>query len=98
MSSNEPTDAKLINGRYALTKDPPRQGGMSIVRKAWDLEESRFCAIKRMKGHEQDLRWKESFHREYSALTDLSGHPNIVSLYDAGTDDQGFYMVLEWVP
>jgi serine/threonine protein kinase len=98
MSPTEHSEPKLINGRYALTNDAPRQGGMSIVRKAFDLQESRFCAIKRMKGHEQDLRWKDSFHREYSALTDLSGHPNIVSLYDAGSDDQGFFMVLEWVP
>lgn len=36
-----------------------------------------------MKGAPDDLRWKESFNREYKALADLVSHPNIVSLYDA---------------
>ena len=72
---------------------------MSTVQKAFDPQENRFCAIKRMKmARGYDLRWKESFNREQGALSDLSGHPNIVGLYDAGSDENGFYMVLEWVP
>ncbi len=71
---------------------------MSTVRKAFDIKESRFVAIKRMKNESSaDLRWKESFHREYSALSDLSQHQNIVELYDAGVDANGNYIVLEWV-
>jgi len=61
---------------------------MSIVQKAYDLRADRLCAIKRMKGSRDDLRWKESFNREYAALCDLSSHPNIVSLYDADVDDK----------
>ena len=71
---------------------------MSVVQKAYDRQEDRFCAIKRIKGAPDDLRWKESFNREHAALADLVSHPNIVSLYDAGMDEAGFYMVLEWMP
>lgn len=87
----------LVDGRYVLAAEI-RQGGMSTVQKAYDPREERLCAIKRMKGARDDLRWKESFNREQTALSDLISHPNIVSLYDAGVDDDGFYMVLEWMP
>ena len=72
---------------------------MSTVQKAFDPIEDRFCAIKRMKvGSQDDLRWKESFNREHKALSDLSEHPNIVSLRGVGVDDGLFYLALEWVP
>jgi serine/threonine protein kinase len=91
--------ARIIDGRYALTNEPIRHGGMSTVSKAVDLQTSRFCAIKRVKtGSQDDLRFKDSFNREYAALNELCQHPNIVELLDAGTDEAGFYMVLEWVP
>jgi serine/threonine protein kinase len=89
---------RIVEGRYVLTNDPFREGGMSTVAKAFDPISSRFCAIKRMKGDGgDDIRWKESFNREYAALSELSQHQNIVTLLDAGTDDDGFFMVLEWV-
>jgi serine/threonine protein kinase len=99
LTSNEPPKAAqhLVGGRYSLAPDI-RQGGMSVVQKAYDTQEHRFCAIKRMKGAQDDLRWKESFNREYAALCDLSSHPNIISLYEANFDESGFYMVLEWAP
>lgn len=72
---------------------------MSTVRKAFDSKENRFCAIKRMKvGNQNDLRWKDSFNREHDALSDLSEHPNIVSLYGVGIDRGSYYLALEWVP
>ena len=99
VNGNSKTTPEIVCGRYVLTSDPAREGGMSIVRKAFDPQEGKFCAIKRMKtGRPDDLRWKESFNREYEALTDVSAHPNIVKLYEAGVDEAGFYMVLEWVP
>src|ERR1043165_5199192 len=89
---------RIVEGRYVLTNDPFREGGMSTVAKAFDPKSNRFCAIKRMKGSGgEDIRWKESFNREYAALSELSQHQNIVALLDAGTDDDGFFMVLEWV-
>jgi serine/threonine protein kinase len=97
VANGEETNAtRLVAGRYVLT-GVTRVGGMSIVNKVYDPIEDRFYAIKRMKGSRDDLKRKESFNREYRALSDLSSHPNIVSLYDAGDDDDGFYMVLEWV-
>jgi AAA domain-containing protein/protein kinase-like protein len=98
MSNSDEAKPQIVCGRYVLT-DPVRYGGMSVVQKVFDPQESRFCAIKRMKPDRYDeIRGKESFHREYAALNDVSAHPNIVTLYDAGSDDYGFYMVLEWVP
>jgi serine/threonine protein kinase len=98
-SVNPGVAARIIDGRYALTNEPIRHGGMSTVSKAVDLQTSRFCAIKRVKGGNQDdLRLKDSFNREYAALNELCQHPNIVELLDAGADEAGFYMVLEWVP
>lgn len=71
---------------------------MAIVKKAVDTQTGKHCAIKRMKTSVVDeLRWKESFNREFAALSELSGHENIVALLDAGTDERGFYMVLEWI-
>jgi serine/threonine protein kinase len=97
--SQQTTSVAIVDGRYVLTNDPVRHGGMSTVSKAFDPQSSRFCAIKRMKGSGgDDVRWKDSFNREYAALTELSQHPNIVALLDAGSDATGFYMVLEWVP
>jgi serine/threonine protein kinase len=87
---------RIVDGRYVLTNDPFREGGMSTVAKAFDPINSRFCAIKRMKGSGgEDICWKESFNREYAALSELSQHQNIVARLDAGTDD--VFMVLEWV-
>ena len=59
---------RLIDGRYSLTGEL-REGGMSTVGKAYDIREQRFCAIKRMKGVQDDLRLKESFNREHAALS-----------------------------
>lgn len=103
VSSNDSLDPastpKLVDGRYVLTSDPVREGGMSVVQKAFDPVESRLCAIKRMKiGSQDELQWRESFNREVKALSDLSEHPNIVSLHGAGNDGGGYYMALEWVP
>ena len=94
---NSKGSPSLVDGRYVLAAEI-RHGGMSTVQKSYDPQEERLCAIKRMKGSQDDLRWKESFNREYAALSELSSHPNIVSLYEAGTDNDGFYMVLEWMP
>jgi len=90
---------EILLNRYVLINEPARSGGMSTVHKAFDPRESRLCAVKRMKIlHDNDRRRKESFQREHAALIDLSEHPHIVALYDAGMDDAGPFMVLEWVP
>jgi len=68
-SDSQQTAFAIVDGRYVLTNDPVRHGGMSTVSKAFDPQSSRFCAIKRMKGGGgDDVRWKDSFNREYAAL------------------------------
>ena len=44
---DEKPDVNLIDGRYVLAPEK-RQGGMSVVQKAYDRQEDRFCAIKRI--------------------------------------------------
>ncbi len=96
----QPSGLQILDGRYVFLNVPAREGGMSVVRKARDIVEDRLCAIKQMKlQRDDDLRWKESFNREYAALSQLSEHSSIVTMHGAGQDEQGrFYMALEWVP
>lgn len=95
---SEKTEApRIIDARYVLANEA-REGGMSTVEKAYDIKTGMHCAIKRMKPAYDEMRGKESFHREHSALSEFVKHENVVELYDVGTDDSGFYMVLEWVP
>ena len=90
---------KVLNDRFRLYEEV-RPGGMATVTKAFDMDVGQVCAIKRMKPTPDEMRWKESFHRERSALQDLSEHPNIVRLFDVGVDeeDRSFFMALEWMP
>lgn len=85
----------LIKGRYKVM-DPLGEGGMSMVFMAWDNELDRAVAVKRLKGDvaanfasEEKAGWREA-----KALASLQ-HPNIVTLFDYGVDEQGAYFVME---
>jgi len=71
-------------------------GGMGEVWKARDVELGRDVAIKRILGH-ASLAMRARFQRETQAATKLR-HPNIVTVFDAGEDAFGMYMVMEFVP
>jgi len=71
-------------------------GGMGEVWKARDVELGREVAIKRILGDASPaLRMR--FQRETQAATNLR-HPNIVTVFDAGEDAFGLYLVMEFVP
>lgn len=95
--SPQQQEPRTIDGRYALS-DEVRSGGMSTVTRAFDLQDHTVCAIKRMIKQADQNRMRESFDREYAALSELSAHSNIVSLLDVGSDKDGPYLVLEWMP
>ena len=72
------------------------EGGMGAVWKARDTQLGREVAIKRILGHASPML-RERFQRETQAVTGLR-HPNIVTVFDAGEDAFGLYLVMEFVP
>lgn len=72
-------------------------GGMSIVYLGRDIILNRFVTIKILR--EQfagDDDFVRKFQREAQAVASVS-HPNIVSLYDVGNQDDWHYLIMEYV-
>lgn len=82
------------DGRYELIAKLG-EGGMGSVWRAKDLKLAREVAIKRIRGAISPAL-QERFQRETRALTGLS-HPNVVTVFDAGEDTYGNYLVMELV-
>ncbi len=74
------------------------QGGLGAVYKAYDVRMSRDVAIKRILANPNDSSISEEATRqlikEAGALSALQ-HPNIVTIYDVGTDEDGPFVVME---
>ncbi|HEY6762732.1 MAG TPA: protein kinase [Baekduia sp.] len=86
----------LLNGRYRLDAQIGT-GGMSTVDRAFDTVLERQVAIKLM--HREiasDSDQLERFRREARAVAQLN-HPHIVTVIDAGEDDNTPYIVFEYV-
>jgi predicted ATPase/tRNA A-37 threonylcarbamoyl transferase component Bud32 len=84
----------LQNGRYAVLKKLG-EGGKGVVYKARDTVLNRVVAIKILKtmvGEEAYSR----FMREAQAVGRLN-HPNVVTIYDIGKDEEKQFFVLEFV-
>lgn len=86
----------LLNERYRIKKRIGG-GGMANVYLAFDLILERDVAIKVLRMEfVNDPEFVERFDREAQAATSLS-HPNIVSIYDVGEEDDILYIVMEYV-
>ena len=76
------------------------QGGLGTVYRAWDRNLKREVAIKRIRIKEEDeYSEKEAtrqMERETGALATLQ-HPNIVTVYDYGSDEDGPFVVMELI-
>lgn len=75
------------------------QGGVGSVYRAFDTQLNREVAIKRVLaegGHEDQEEATKSLLKEASALSSLQ-HPHIVTIYDAGVDDDGPYVIMELI-
>ncbi|MEE8556870.1 MAG: protein kinase [Myxococcota bacterium] len=83
-------------GRYQLGKELGR-GGMGVVYLARDAVLERDVAFKvlpeEVRSNANSLR---AFLREAKAAAKLN-HPNIVTVYDAGKSEHGFYLAMEYV-
>ncbi|MGH9884321.1 MAG: protein kinase domain-containing protein, partial [bacterium] len=91
-----PTVIPVAQKRYEIVRELGR-GGMGVVYLARDSVLEREVAYKvlpeGLRGNPNALK---NFLREAKAAAQLN-HPNIVTVYDAGESEHGFYMAMELV-
>lgn len=72
-------------------------GGMSDVYKAKDQVLGRFVAVKILKQEfTEDVNFVTKFHTEAQSAAGLQ-HPNIVNIYDVGSEEHMHFIVMEYV-
>ena len=88
---------QLVAGRY-LVRAFLASGGMASVYRAQDQVLEREVALKIIHPHlATDKSFVEKFRREAKMAASLS-HPNLVNVFDQGTDNQIIFLVMEFVP
>lgn len=74
------------------------QGGLGIVYRGYDLLMNRDVAIKRITKLKAQTGLEHESTRQLLKEADVLAsvrHPNLVTVYDVGTDEDGFYLVME---
>lgn len=88
-----------MSERYQI-KAKIGQGGIGAVYRAFDTHLQREVAVKRLLPPEESEAFDEdptkSLFKEAHLLSALQ-HPNVVSVYDVGTDSDGVFVVMELV-
>jgi serine/threonine protein kinase len=82
--------------RYEI-KSKIGQGGFGSVYRALDKRMNREVAIKRINTSDEDGMLEEAsrqLSKEAGALASMQ-HPNIITIYDVGSDEDGPYVVME---
>jgi serine/threonine protein kinase len=88
---------RILDGRYQLGQ-VLGVGGMARVYLAEDRVLQRQVAVKVLSlPYAQDPSFVERFRREARTAARLS-HPNIVAVFDSGSDAELHYLVMEYVP
>ncbi|EXX84732.1 serine/threonine protein kinase, partial [Paenibacillus darwinianus] len=85
-----------LGGRYEII-ERIGSGGMALVYKAHDVLLNRKVAVKILRqqfGHDEEF--VRRFRREAQSAASLS-HPNVVSIYDVGEEEDTHYIVMEYV-
>ncbi|MBN1966982.1 MAG: protein kinase [Anaerolineae bacterium] len=73
------------------------RGGMAAVYKGFQSDVERYVAIKVLPPHPgQDPQFVERFRLEARTIANMQ-HPNILPLYDYGTDDEILYLVMPYI-
>ncbi|MFD0587912.1 Stk1 family PASTA domain-containing Ser/Thr kinase [Paenibacillus sp. GCM10027627] len=85
-----------LAGRYEILSRVGG-GGMALVYKAHDVLLNRKVAVKVLRQQfVNDEEFIRRFRREAQSAAALS-HPNVVSIYDVGQEDETHYIVMEYV-
>ena len=86
----------ILNNRYELIAQQG-SGGMSVIYRAVDRELERTVAVKVLRPSlTKDPSFLDKFKREARSIANLS-HPNIVTVFDVGSDGPAQYIVMELV-
>lgn len=87
----------ILANRYQLQQTLGK-GGTAVVYRAWDQNLKRTVAIKILRSEfSQTESFRERFRQEALAAANLS-HPNIITTFDFGLDNDRLFMVMEHVP
>src|ERR1700727_2927636 len=87
---------QLLDGRYQVTSSIAH-GGMATVYLGVDTRLDRTVAIKIMHAElAADADFVARFIREARSVAQLS-HPNVVAVYDQGSDGRHLYLAMEYV-
>ncbi|HEX8845242.1 MAG TPA: protein kinase [Pyrinomonadaceae bacterium] len=89
-----PAPDTVLQGRYRIVRQLGR-GGMGAVYEAVDERLSRTVALKETLAETDDL--KRAFEREARLLANLS-HPALPKVIDHFTEDDGQFVVMEYMP
>ncbi|MGW7578259.1 Stk1 family PASTA domain-containing Ser/Thr kinase [Streptomyces sp. NPDC054765] len=92
----DPLVGQLLDGRYRV-QARIAAGGMATVYQAMDTRLDRVLALKVMHpGLASDGAFVDRFIREAKSVARLS-HPNVVGVFDQGTDGTYVYLAMEYV-
>ncbi|HEX8099061.1 MAG TPA: protein kinase [Actinomycetota bacterium] len=88
---------RRLAGRYVL-EDHIAPGGMATVWRARDEVLARTVAVKVLRDNlAHDPEFAERFQREAINAARLN-HPNIISIFDTGVDEEVYFIVMEYFP
>jgi serine/threonine-protein kinase len=91
-----PQIGQMLGDRYRLT-ELLGEGGMATIYLGHDLKLERDVAIKILRPeYGRDGAFVARFRQEANSAAALS-HPNVVQVYDYGTDEAGPFIVMEYV-
>ncbi len=88
---------RLLAGRYQIEEELGR-GGMAVVYRAFDRSLERQVAVKVL---HRDLAGDEEFVARFRAEAQAAArlsHASIAQIYDTGTDDGDYFIVMEYLP
>ena len=95
-TNDHATAQMLLGGRYLVESELGR-GGMATVFKGTDTVLGRPVAVKVLSPqYSSDANFVARFRREAQAAARLN-HPNLVSVYDTGTDEGIHFIVMEYI-